>query len=488
LWQPCRNPPRSDPARRNGRAPVIFASFEFLFLFLPIFFVAYYLTPARLRNWPVLILSWAFYAWWRVDFLALLICVTLFTYFTSRMMVAAGLGGRVGKIWLQAGLFGNLGVLAYFKYANFGVDTLNGVLAVGDSDPLTWARIVLPAGLSFYVLQSISYLVDVWRGTIPVSRSLLNYAAYKAMFSQLIAGPIVRYAQIADELRSRVHSMALFGRGARRFMIGFCMKVIVADTLSPLVDAIYRLPAPSLADGWLGAVGYTLQLYFDFAGYSAMTIGLALMIGFHFPENFDLPYLSGSIQAFWQRWHMTLSSFLRDYLYISLGGNRQGAVRTYVNLVLTMLIGGLWHGANWTFVAWGAWHGGLLAIHRFYRSRGGRMPVVAGHVLTMLAVILGWVVFRADSFGEALRLYQGMAWLRGTGVSDDLAWQLTPDRFWMVFIGIAVVYAPLVEARVAAAFGRAGAGLSLIGPFCGFVVAMVLLYSRAAVPFLYFQF
>ena len=243
---------------------MIFASFEFLFLFLPVFFVVYYLTPAGLRNWPILILSWAFYAWWRVDFLALLVCVTAFTFVTSRMMVSAGLGSRRGKLWLQAGLVGNLGVLAYFKYANFGVDSLNGVLAVGDFGAIPWSEIVLPAGLSFYVLQSISYLVDVWRGTIPVSRSLLNYAAYKAMFSQLIAGPIVRYAQIADELKGRVHSMALFGLGARRFMVGFCMKVIIADTLSPLVDAIFKLPAPTLADSWLGAVAYTLQLYFDF--------------------------------------------------------------------------------------------------------------------------------------------------------------------------------------------------------------------------------
>ncbi len=467
---------------------MIFASFEFLFLFLPIFFVAYYLTPVRLRNWPILILSWAFYAWWRVDFLALLVCVTGFTFLTSRMMVSAGLGSRVGKLWLQAGLVGNLGVLAYFKYANFGVNAFNGVLAVGNFDPVAWSEIVLPAGLSFYVLQSISYLVDVWRGTIPVSRSLLNYAAYKAMFSQLIAGPIVRYAQIADELKGRVHSLALFGLGARRFMVGFCMKVIIADTLSPLVDAIYHLPAPSLADGWLGAIAYTLQLYFDFAGYSAMAIGLALMIGFHFPENFDFPYLSGSIQAFWQRWHITLSSFLRDYLYISLGGNRRGALRTYVNLFLTMLIGGFWHGANWTFLVWGAWQGGLLALHRLYSSRGGKMAWLPGHVLTMLAVVVGWVVFRADDFGQAWRMYEGMAGLHGVGVSDGLAWQLTPDRLWTVLIGVLVVYVPLVERPVAAAFGRVGSGFSLAGPFCGFLLAMVLLYSRAAVPFLYFQF
>ena len=468
---------------------MIFASFEFLLLFLPLFFAVYFLTPVRLRNWPILILSWAFYAWWRVDFLGLLVCVTAFTYATSRGMVGAGLGTRTGKRLLILGLAGNLGVLAYFKYANFGVAVFNQSITGAGFSAVRWEEIVLPAGLSFYVLQSISYLVDVWRGTIPVSRSLINYAAYKAMFSQLIAGPIVRYAQIAGELKHRAHTLALFGLGARRFMVGFCMKVIIADTLSPLVDAIFKLDSPSFADAWLGAIAYTLQLYFDFAGYSAMAIGLALMIGFHFPENFDHPYLSGSIQAFWNRWHITLSSFLRDYLYIPLGGNRKGEGRTYVNLILTMLIGGFWHGANWTFLVWGAWQGGMLAVHRLYRPKGSKgMPWIAGHSITLLCVVIGWVVFRADNFSVALRVYRGMLGLQGAGVSDDLAWQLTPDRLWMVAIGAAVVYLPLVSAWVGARSGLPGRGFSLVGPLCGFLVAIVLLYSRAAVPFLYFQF
>ncbi len=468
---------------------MIFASFEFLFLFLPIFFVGLLpdAEPAAELADPDHV-------------------VGVLRVVARRLPGLAGLRDAVhlpdlphdGRApgWAAGRASGGCGrgwpaISACWPTSNTQIsasNAFNGILAIGDSDPVAWAEIVLPAGLSFYVLQSISYLVDVWRGTIPVSRSLLNYAAYKAMFSQLIAGPIVRYAQIADELKGRVHSLALFGLGARRFAVGFCMKVIVADTLSPLVDAIFKLPAPTLADSWLGAASYTLQLYFDFAGYSAMAIGLALMIGFHFPENFDFPYLAGSIQGFWQRWHMTLSSFLRDYLYVPLGGNRRGEARTYVNLVLTMLIGGLWHGANWTFVAWGAWHGGMLALHRLYRARGGAMPWLAGHALTLLAVAVGWVVFRADTFGEAARIYAGMAGLHGARVSDDLAWQLTPDRLWMVFIGIAVVYAPLLARPAAAGTGRVGASLTLAGPFCGFALAVVLLYSRAAVPFLYFQF
>ncbi len=515
---------------------MIFASFEFLCLFLPVFLAIYFATPARWRNWPILLLSWLFYAWWRVDFLLLLVGVTVFTYGVARRISAArqdgtvpsntylplpragegrGEGARVasrrilalraltpalsregrerekgrslsaerGRGWLLLGLVGNLGVLAVFKYANFGVASLNGLLAAGDLDPLAWTRIVLPAGLSFYVLQSVSYLVDVWRGTVPASRSPVDYAAYKAMFAQLIAGPIVRYSEVAGAFANRVHSMALFGAGSRRFMVGFCMKVVVADTLGPVVDAVFALPAPTLPESWLGAVGYTLQLYFDFAGYSAMAIGLALMLGLHFPENFADPYLAGSIQAFWQRWHITLSRFLRDYLYIPLGGSRQGAGRTYGNLLATMLIGGLWHGAQWTFVAWGGWHGALLAVHRLWRRQGGAMPWLPGHALTLLAVVLGWVLFRAESFAGAARLYAGMLGRHGLGVSDALAWQLTPDRLWMVAIGAGVVYLPLLPQP--ARLVRLGAA---VGPICGFLLGIVLLYSRSAVPFLYFQF
>lgn len=470
---------------------MIFASFEFLFLFLPLFFAVYFLTPFRLRNWPILILSWAFYAWWRVDFLALLAGVTLFTFLVALRL--DGAEGRARGRWLAFGLTGNLGVLAWFKYANFGVHSFNQAMAALGLAALPWAEIVLPIGLSFYVLQSVSYLIDVYRRDVPVSRSFINYAAYKAIFSQLIAGPIVRYAEIADELKSRDHSLALFGAGARRFMAGFAMKVVLADTLSPLVDAAFALPAPSLVDGWVAAFAYTLQLFFDFAGYSAMAIGLALMLGFHFPENFNWPYLSQSIQEFWQRWHMTLSRFLRDYLYIPLGGSRQGAVRTYINLLLTMLIGGFWHGANWTFLAWGAWHGGLLALHRAWSRGGGRLPVALAVPLTLLAVMLGWVVFRAENIEQALRVYAGMAGLHGVAMSDALAWQILPEQWWVMALGVVICALPAAGSYIAwqrepgAIRGIWRFGWQ-VGPSLAFILAVVLLYSRAAVPFLYFQF
>lgn len=471
---------------------MIFASFEFLFLFLPVFFAVYFLTPIAWRNWPVLILSWGFYAWWRVDFLALLGGVTLFTFFVALRVHAAEAPARAR--WLAFGLIGNLGVLAYFKYANFGVASFNQAVAALGLSTVNWAEIVLPIGLSFYVLQSVSYLIDVFRRDVPVSTNFINYAAYKAIFSQLIAGPIVRYAEIERELKGREHSLALFGAGARRFMLGFAMKVIVADTLAPLVDAAFALSMPSAADAWLGALTYTLQLFFDFAGYSAMAIGLAMMIGFHFPENFNWPYLAASIQEFWQRWHMTLSRFLRDYLYISLGGNRHGAWRTYVNLLLTMVIGGFWHGANWTFIVWGLWHGGLLALHRFWRGAGhGPMPVVLAMPLTMLCIMLGWVVFRATDMAQAMVMYRGMAGLHGWALSDALAWQILPEQTWIIGLAVLICALPALGSwlpwqREPTAIRGVWRFVWQIGPSLAFLLAIVLLYSRAAVPFLYFQF
>ncbi|MCR0982472.1 MBOAT family O-acyltransferase [Roseomonas populi] len=473
---------------------MIFASFEFLCLFLPLFFAVYFLTPFRFRNWPILILSWAFYAWWRVDFLLLLMFCTIFTFYTVKAMDRAGPKTRRGTTLFIIGLVGNLGVLAYFKYANFGVGIINDFRGALGYQPIPWVEIILPIGLSFYVLQSVSYLVDIWRGTVPITKKLLDYATYKAIFSQLIAGPIVRYAEIKDELVYRPHTLAQFGLGARRFMTGFTMKVVLADTVALVADAAFALPNPTLIDAWTGAIAYTLQLYFDFAGYSAMAIGLALMIGFHFPENFNHPYLSGSIQAFWQRWHMTLSRFLRDYLYISLGGNRKGAFRTYLNLFLTMVIGGLWHGANWTFIVWGAWHGALLAIHRLFQQAGFRpMPFILGNALTMLAAIIGWVVFRAHDIHNAMTMYGGMIGLNGAPLSDALAWQVTPDQWWTILIAIIVVYLPLLGPRLPfqrppEAMGAFWRALWVVGPLAGFILGIVLLYSRAAVPFLYFQF
>jgi alginate O-acetyltransferase complex protein AlgI len=384
---------------------------------------------------------------------------------------------------LSAGVTLNLLALAYFKYANFGVESLNTLLQGLGLSPVTFTHVLLPIGLSFYIFHAISYLVDVYRKEAPPARNLVDFAAFIALFPHLVAGPVLRYHLLAAQFRSRIHSFERFGRGCILFMVGFCKKVLIADTVAPLADAAFGASLPSFADAWLGALAYTVQLFFDFSGYTDMAIGLALMIGFVFPENFNDPYVSTSITEFWKRWHISLSSWLREYLYVPLGGNRKGVARTYINLFLTMLLGGLWHGANWTFVAWGAWHGGILAIERYGAERWGplRWPEWLRIAKTMVLVIVGWVLFRAVDMTAAVRMFKGMLGLQGLGFTPAVQWQVVPDRLGVLILSIALIYAMPWLRR------HSGAGARyLLIPL--FLWAVATLSSQSFTPFLYFQF
>ncbi len=461
---------------------MVFSSNIFLFAFLPLFLACYYLTPWRAKSALILVFSYAFYAWWRPDFLGLLVAVTVVSYAVALIIEAANDAGKRYR-WLVVGVGLNLLALAYFKYANFGVDSFNAALQGLGFEPMAWTRVLLPIGLSFYIFHAISYLVDIYRREAPPARDLIDFAAFIALFPHLVAGPVLRYHLLAEQFRSRIHSLDRFARGCLVFMVGFCQKVLIADTVAPLADAAFAAPLPTFVDAWLGSLAYTIQLFFDFSGYTTMAIGLALMIGFVFPENFNDPYVSRSITEFWKRWHMSLSNWLREYLYISLGGNRKGVFRTYVNLFLTMLLGGLWHGANWTFVLWGAWHGGILALERYWDQRFGK-PLLPGWlsvIKTMLLVIAGWVMFRAVDITGAGRMFQGMAGLNGVALSPGMAWQVTPDRLGVLAIGIALVYAMPWLRRHSGSYAR-----YLIVPL--FLWSVATLSSQAFTPFLYFQF
>jgi len=363
---------------------MVFSSNVFLFLFLPIFLGLYYLSSNRYRNLLILIGSYAFYAWWRVDFLLLFVAVTLWNYGFGLRIYRAGVRSKAAQRWVIWGVAGNLATLGYFKYANFGVANINKVLEGAGFEPFLLTHVILPIGISFYIFQSLSYLIDVYRGDTEPTENLINFAAFIALFPQLIAGPVLRYKDLADQFTDRTHSLDKFSEGATRFMQGFVKKVFIADSLAPLVDHIFALQDPSTGDAWLGMIAYTAQLYFDFSGYSDMAIGLGLMMGFRFMENFNQPYISQSITEFWRRWHISLSTWLRDYLYVPLGGNRKGTFNTYRNLFLTMLLGGLWHGANWTFLIWGAWHGMWLTIGarlwRECRAQGDQPAEMAVHL------------------------------------------------------------------------------------------------------------
>lgn len=474
---------------------MVFSSNVFLFLFLPLFLAVYYLTPnrGRARNLVVLIGSYLFYAWWRVDFLLLFATVTTWNYFIGLAIAREAPRSRAARRRLAIGVVGNLLTLCYFKYANFGVSSLNDVLGAAGAGQISWLHVILPIGISFYIFESISYIADVYRGDTEATHHPVDFATFIALFPHLIAGPVFRYKDLADQFVHRDHSWQKFGEGSVRFMQGFIKKVLIADSIAPLANSAFELTHPHTADAWLGVLAYTAQLYFDFSGYSDMAIGLGLMMGFRFVENFNQPYISQSITEFWRRWHMSLSAWLRDYLYISLGGNRGSTLKTYRNLMLTMLLGGLWHGANWNFLLWGGWHGAVLCAERAMGIKPNDAPGFRPHrwALTFLLVILGWVMFRAKSVSDALQLYQAMFSFRGAGLSDVYAGSITSLQVATLLLAIVVTAitgaASLRPAPRPPLLAHGHLTLQwLVWPV--FLLAILKLSAQSYSPFLYFQF
>lgn len=472
---------------------MVFSSNVFLLLFLPLFLGVYYLAPMRWRSLVIIFGSYAFYAWWRLDFLLLFFAVTVWSYIVGLRIVAAKTE-RIAKWTMLIGVFANLGVLAYFKYFNFFYDSLAAILSLPPWEQAGVWRVILPIGISFYIFQAISYLIDVYRKDAPPAQNFIDFAAFIALFPQLIAGPVLRYKDLADQIRKRSHNMAKFAEGARYFMIGLCKKILIADSVAPIVDTTFALSDPTMAEAWLGAAAYTVQLYFDFSGYSDMAVGLGLMIGFRFVQNFNMPYISRSITEFWRRWHISLSNWLRDYLYITLGGNRKGVTRTYVNLFVTMLLGGFWHGANWTFVLWGMWHGGILAGERALGGKHGHpYPGWLAWPLTMLFVMIGWVMFRAENVGIAFGFYKAMLGFNGFAMTDMAAWQIRHFDVALMFVGIAIcALEPFRHRRVGASpatiISMRHARASSIALVALTFVSILKLSADSYSPFLYFQF
>ena len=386
---------------------MVFSTIIFLCAFLPITIIGYYLMPGRGKNIFLLLLSLLFYAWGEPTYVFVMLFSILCNYTFG--MILSGCKENRRKLWVTVAILTNLGVLGVFKYTGFVVTTLRGVMP----GLLQIPEIALPIGISFYTFQGLSYCIDVYRDKSIVQRNPLNLALYISMFPQLIAGPIVRYTDIKDELSNRKHSAELFAAGAERFIIGLSKKAMLANTMGALADQIMGSNVQYLSApvAWLGAIAYTLQIYFDFSGYSDMAIGLGKIFGFRFPENFDYPYISKSVREFWRRWHISLSSWFRDYLYIPMGGNRKGNV--YVNLFVVFLATGLWHGAAWGFVLWGLWHGFFMIAERLIvkhvptkdemksTSSNTRaikvrnvLVSIAGRLYTMMVVIVGWVLFK----------------------------------------------------------------------------------------------
>jgi len=480
---------------------MVFASPIFLFAFLPIFLLVYYLSPRFMRSMIILIGSSLFYAWWRLDFLFMLYAIIGGSWFVA-LLIERYRDNPNTKWLLRGGVVGNLLTLGYYKYYNFGVSSFHSMLESFGIEPASGiVEVLLPIGISFFVFHAISYIVDVWRQDTPATKNLFDFAAFITLFPHLIAGPVLRYKDLAWQFTSRTHSVDKFSEGAYRFMCGFAKKVLIADSIAPLADAAFAVENPTMADAWLGTIAYTIQLYYDFAGYSEMAVGLALMMGFRFIENFNNPYISRSITEFWRRWHISLSTWLRDYLYIPLGGSRKGEVRTYVNLFLTMLLGGLWHGSNWTFILWGAWHGVILAVERMLgvdpNAPQGIFKYYSTMLMTFVFVMIGWILFRAHSVESAFAFYYAMIGMNGIGLSDALAWQVKGLHLVAMFAGLALVFiAPHFEKnRIPVELSKGsmamqtkpGAVMQVIVSAL-FVFAVTRLVAMSYSPFLYFQF
>lgn len=401
----------------GARAPMLFHDPAFLFVFLPATLLAYYAAPRAWRNALLLLASCLFYAASSLTYAPLLFVSTVLDFLIARKIAAAPTP-RARKAWLVVSLGANLSLLGFFKYAGLITTTLR---SLGADVPVV--DIPLPIGISFFIFQTMSYTIDVYRREVPPARNLIDFATFVVLYPQLIAGPIVRYSELDQQLTHRTHDEVKFASGVRLFVLGMAKKILLADTAAWLAAPLLDVQHPSCAQAWASTFLFSAQIYYDFSGYSDMATGLGRMVGFEFPQNFNSPYKATSFSDFWRRWHMTLSRWLRDYLYVPLGGNRLGPTRTYVNLAVTMLLGGLWHGASWNFVLWGAWHGLLLSVERFVAARWPAVdpPRALRRAVVFLAVSVGWVFFFRDTLPESVTWLRAMFLLDGVSGGVALA-------------------------------------------------------------------
>ena len=481
---------------------MLFTEPAFLFVFLPVLLALYQLPGSRYRNWLLLVASIIFYTRGAGSFTWLVLALIGFNYVAARV-IDRYRATSIGRRLLAAAIAIDLLVLAIFKYADFAVGNLNAALSFLGAQPLALPGILLPIGISFFTFHAISYVVDVYRQDAAAQKRPVEAALYLLVFPQLVAGPIVRYRQIADQLSSRLLALDDFAYGVRRFIVGLSKKMLIANTLAGPADQIFAMPAAELtaAHAWTGVACYTLQIYFDFSGYTDMAVGLGRMFGFRFPENFNYPYIATSIQEFWRRWHMSLSAWFRDYVYIPLGGNRTSTGRMYFNLVLVFFLCGLWHGASWTFVVWGLYHGAFLVIERVgLAALVNALPAPTRHIYALLVVMAGWVFFRADTFGGATAMLAAMAGAgAGAPTTYAPAWYWTTEVLLAFIAGTigATPVIPFLARRLSRradewtgtpALGWQGSMAAIVALLTIFSASLMLSAARSYNPFIYFRF
>ena len=468
---------------------MLFNSYEFLFFFLPLVFVGYYIFPKRGRSLFLTLASYFFYGWWDLRFCSLLLLSTIVDYIAGRR-ISASTKTNNRRMWLLISVLVNLSLLGFFKYFDLAARTINQLVVwsgFSNVPSLPMLSIILPVGISFYTFQSMSYSIDIYRGAAKPVKSFMDFACYVSLFPQLIAGPIVRYNELADQLVTREHTIEKIARGLTFFILGLAKKVIIADAVAQFVSITFNAKTQvGCICAWIGMLAYAMQIYFDFSGYSDMAVGLGYMFGFKFPRNFNSPYKAISITDFWRRWHISLSSWLRDYLYIPLGGNKKGVSRTFVNLLTTMLLGGLWHGANWTFVIWGGYHGVLLIFERINKKRGlfCWMPLPVQRMGTFILVMIGWVFFRSESISQMTSIFHSL--LGGHGIGTIIMPLAMPESLiWGVLVVSCVVVWFMPNTFELKIKYNAVAGVLMV---LIFILCVVVILINTSSPFLYFQF
>jgi alginate O-acetyltransferase complex protein AlgI len=475
---------------------MVFSSVIFLVYFLPAFLVLYFLTPKKLKNLVLLLSSIFFYAWGAPRFIfAILATTTVDFYFVKLLHNAETEKKR--KMFLVLSLLLNVGMLFYFKYCNFFVDNFNAILGAVGVKELAWTSVILPIGISFYTFESITYVVDVYRRVHKPLDNFWQYQVYIILFPKLIAGPIVRYHDIADQISDRSANDTIDNKltGFYRFVIGLSKKVLIANTMALKADEIFSMPAGDLSSSlaWIGMLAYTFQIYFDFSGYSDMALGIGKMIGFKFPENFDNPYTSGSITEFWRRWHMTLGSWMRNYLYIPLGGNKVNSkARLYFNLWLVFIASGFWHGAAWTFIFWGVYHGLWLVLERaFLLKVYEKIGRFASTIICFILVAIGWVFFRAETIGDAAGFVKKLF---------TFDFHLPPhylDREFLFYAVLAIIFSffasfaigrKIQEKVYYSYYGFSGNLIATLAACILFTISLASITSSGFNPFIYFRF
>ena len=467
---------------------MVFSSMIFIWVFLPILLILYFISNDKFKNIILLIFSLVFYAWGEPKYIFLMLFSIIINYFFG-ILIDKFKKHKVRKLIFILDILLNLGILGYYKYFNFFVNNLNNIFNLNFGNKL----IPLPIGISFYTFQIMSYIIDLYKDKIKVQKNILNLALYISFFPQLVAGPIVKYIDVDNQIESRKVDITKFSLGVRRFIYGLSKKVLIANILGASCDAIFNsnLAEISTITAWFGAIFYTLQIYFDFSGYSDMAIGLGKMFGFDFPENFNLPYISKSITEFWRRWHISLSSWFKEYIYIPLGGNRKGKVRTYINLWIVFLVTGIWHGAAWNFVLWGLFHGLFIFIERLGFEKFLKKHKIISRIYTLLVVVTGWVLFRSDSLSNAL-IYLKKMFIPSIKNVGSLTFPVLDGKIIFVLI-VAILFSGIIRSFYSILKNKTNIEkktkiLEPVVILTLFLFCIMTLISDTYNPFIYFKF